>query len=418
MRAKFFILILLTVLFSVLCMLFLKEPGYVLLSYKNRVLETSLVFFILVEAALIFTVTIAWTIWRKITGPRFGIQYWLSSRSAKRAQENTNRGLIYMAEENWEKAEQLLVQSADKAPNPLINYLSAARAANRRGETQQRDEFLRLAMEVSDGADIAVSLTQAELQFDSKQWESCVATLLQLKETSPKHPSVLKLLSEVYQQQGEWGKLQSLLLLLKKSKVLSKVEYVDLERSVYVGIMTDSMKSPHTQATKAANLTVVWNTLPGGLKKDTMMINVYCQLLVSCEDHNTAEFTIRSALEQGEWSDELVNLYGRVRGESPSQQLSVAESWLSQRANNAELTLALGRLSLQNQLWTKAIDYFETSLKLSRCVEAYRELGRVFAHQGDIEKSHEYLQAGLDIISQPLPELLAPQAMLKKKQPA
>ena len=416
MRATFLITILLTLLFSFVCVIFFKDPGYVLLSYKNTVLETSLLFFFFMNGLLFLSAIITWSLWRYMTGPNVGIQFWLASRGAKKAQENTTAGLIQFAEENWQKAEQLLVQSAEKSLNPLVNYLNAARAANKLGERLKRDNYLRLAMENTDGADIAVSLTQAELQFESSQWESCLATLTQLRGTNPDHSSVLKLLSLVFRKLNDWDSLRVLLPTLKKSKTLSITDYVDLERSVYHHILSHNVQSSnHVANLKATNLTVTWDALPSLVKKDIYLIEVYCQLLIELEDYSGAESILRHALTHGEWSDKLVTCYGRLKSEDPSQPLSTAEAWQLQHRNNAALTLALGRLSLQNRQSAKALEYFEASLKLSPTVDVYRELARLCEERGDTVGSSAYLQAGLTLVSQALPELPMPEKRITSR---
>jgi len=86
------------------------------------------------------------------------------------------------------------------------------------------------------------------------------------------------------------------------------------------------------------------------------------------------------------WSDDLINLYGRLKGNRADEQLLMAEGWLQERPNNPELLLALGRLSLRNQLWGKAREYFEASINLKRKQETAGELCRLYAHLGQHEQ--------------------------------
>jgi len=231
MRATFLITLLMTVLLSIVCVLMFSDTGYVLLSYENKVIETSLNFFIIVEVVILVSVMLVWMMIRNLVVARFGFNF-VAARKVRKAQENTNAGLLYLAEMNWEKAELLLVKSAGKASSPVVNYLNAAKAVNALGDHTKRDEYLQLAMNSSAGADVAIGLTQAEFHFQSSQWDSCLATLLKLQETSPKHPSILKMLSQVLDQLGDWEKLKELLPQLKKLKVFSKEEHSALEQTI------------------------------------------------------------------------------------------------------------------------------------------------------------------------------------------
>ena len=66
---------------------------------------------------------------------------------------------------------------------------------------------IRLAHDAMPSADVAVSLTQAELQMSGGQWEQSLATLLQLKSSSPRHPQVLAMLAEVFEELADWQAL-------------------------------------------------------------------------------------------------------------------------------------------------------------------------------------------------------------------
>ncbi len=43
---------------------------------------------------------------------------------------------------------------------------------------------------------------------------------------------------------------------------------------------------------------------------------------------------------------------------------------------------------MRNQLWGKARDYFESSLKLSREAHTCAELARLLSHLGDVQRSN------------------------------
>jgi HemY protein len=155
-------------------------------------------------------------------------------------------------------------------------------------------------------------------------------------------------------------------------------------------------------------LTRLWDELPGFLRRDEHTIRDYARLLAKLGDEPQAETLLRKVL-RNHWSDELINLYGRIRGQKPDEQLLLAEQWLKDRPNNAELLLALGRLSLRNELWGKAKEYFETSLRLRRSREALAELSRLNAHMGEEEASIQLMMQGL-AQDNGLPELPMPRA--------
>ena len=65
-------------------------------------------------------------------------------------------------------------------------------------------------------------------------------------------------------------------------------------------------------------------------------------------------------------------------------------------------------LSLRNELWGKARDYFDSSLKLQVTADACAELARLLARLGEHQASTEYYQQGLLLTTNPLPDLPLP----------
>ena len=117
---------------------------------------------------------------------------------------------------------------------------------------------------------------------------------------------------------------------------------------------------------------------------------------------------VRGALKRT-YDSHLVRLYGLLRGSDPAKQLHTAEGWLKAHPADASLLLTLGRLCLQNSLWGKARDYFESSLKLERNPETCAELARLLAQLGDTARSNQLFQEGLNLLDERLLALPLPQ---------
>lgn len=394
---------------ALLASVLLRGSGYVLMTYNNKAFETS--FLGLISAVILFAVIalIGWEIVRRLLSRRYGPRQWWVAKGSRRARERTLQGLIELAEGDWKKAEKLLAQSANKADTPLLNYLSAARAADEQGFSDRRDEYLSKAMEVEAGrADIAVELTQAQLQFNRRQWEQCLATLTRLRQRDPDHMHVTKLLAQVYEQVGEWNKLAELLPLLQKKNIIVGDEFKRLECNTYEAVLETAGRPAGQEAEALSQLKKAWQKLPNSAHKDAHIVEVYARQLIRLNAFDEAEQILRTQINK-EWSETLVNLYGRLKAHDPERQLIKAESWLSERPNSAVLLLTLGRLSLQNQQWDKARNYFESSLKLRQSAEALAEMGRLTASLGEHEASNQYFQRGLGLLQETLPPMPQPE---------
>ncbi len=376
-----------------------RNPGYVLLSYRYYTLETSMLIAVL---SLLLLITVSIVVYR--------LTAWLFDASWRQrmANRNTIKGLIAYAEGNWPQAEKLLARAAGYNDAPLINYLTAAEAAHQQGKTDKRDEYLMFAHETTPGVEQSVGLAKARLQLSSQQWESALATLRMLKEhrKSPAYPFVLKLLAKTYNELADWAALRDLLPELRKHEVLSSHDYDALALRCYEGQLEGAVKGFSSQE-KRQNLHTAWDSIPKKLRLQANLVLAYSQRLLDIDAPNEAEEAV-SAFLRKDWDDGLVRLYGTIAGKDPSKQYLLAESWLKERPSNAALLLTLGRLSLQNQQWEKARQYFEASIGARKSAEAYGELGRLLARLGEHEASNDSFQRGLGLIAQRLPDLPLP----------
>ena len=389
------------------------DLGYIRISFGNYLVETNFwVGLALLVALVVLTVMLIGLIRRLRSGTSV-MSGWIARGKERRARRRTTQGLLALAEGNWPRAKKMLTSSASNADTPLINYLAAAQASFECGDHEAVDELLRKAFESTPGSDMAVGITQAQLQLAGNRVEQALATLLRLRKQSPHHPFVLKLLKSAYLRLEDWRELSRLIPELRKYSILVPAELDDLERQAWHNLLEKAAsKCRKEQAGNPAasldSFTSLWDQLPSSMRRDERTIFNYTSLLAGLGDEAQAEILLRKVL-RNHWSDELVNLYGRIESQTPDEQLLLAEQWLKDRPNNAELLLALGRLSLRNELWGKAREYFTTSLKLHRKRETLAELSRLNAHMGHDTASINLLMQSLEN-DNGLPRLPMPKA--------
>ncbi|WP_138440277.1 heme biosynthesis HemY N-terminal domain-containing protein [Marinobacter alexandrii] len=389
------------------------DLGYIRISLGHYLIETNFWVGVALLVALVALILVSVSLFRRFRQSTGVVAGWLARGNERRARHRTTQGLLALAEGNWPRARKLLTSSASNADTPLINYLAAAQASFESGDHEAVDELLRRAFESTPGSDMAVGITQAQLQLAGNRLEQALATLIRLRKQSPHHPFVLKLLKNTYLRLEDWRELSKLLPELRKRNVLPDDELHELQRLVWHNLLEDAAEDCRRQRKEDPNaslepLTRLWDELPGFLRRDDHTIRDYARLLADLGDEAQTETLLRKVL-RNHWSDELVNLYGRIAGQKPDEQLLLAEQWLKDRPNNAELLLALGRLSLRNELWGKAREYFETSLRLRRSRETLAELSRLNAHMGEEEVSIKLMMQGL-ANDNGLPELPMPRA--------
>ncbi len=366
-----------------------QDPGYVLIGRGYQTLEMSLTLFLAI-LAMIFAAGygLVWMV-RNFLGIRSKLRFWRSTRRGKRARQVSNQGLIELAQGNWAQAERALVRSVKDSDLPLLNYLSAARAAQKLDAPERRDHYLAMAHENRKDASFAVQVTQAELQLAHGQLEQSLATLIHLRSLSPKHPHVLYLLMNLYEKLKSWGDLKELLPVLRKQKVVPERELHKLEMRLHRELMSIAAKQG-----KPDRLRSSWQHIPRDLRHEDALIDDYARHLLLLDLHNDAESLLREAIRR-HWNMEFVYLYGLVKGDNPAKQLSYAEAWLKGHEHNPVLLLTLGRLSIANELWGKARSYFEASLGAGPRSETYTELGRLLEQLEEPDEARDCFRKGL-----------------------
>ncbi len=408
---KNLILILLALAAAVgLTLLVQDDNGYLLIGYGEWTIEGSLAFFVLLNlVAFVAFYLLLRLVIRLWSMPR-GIRRWSSERRRRKAQKALNQGLVALSEGDWRSAERQLVRNALQAETPLVNYLAAARSAQQQGQPERRDRYLQLAHESTPKADVAVGLTQAELQIADGKLEQALATLQHLHQIAPRHAHVLKLLKELYLRLNDWQELHRLLPELKKQQLISDKERSELELNIYRDQLNRAAAEEEVKA-----LTDCWKSIPWAVRSREEMVLVYANLLLNKGYGRQVEDLLKDAIDR-HWSDELVELYGRIEVPDTARQLSNAEGWLRDRPRNPVLLLTLGRLCLRNRLWGKARSYLEASVGVESSAAAYQELGSLLEHLDEPLKALNCYKAGLALSTECAFSDLAP-ALEQGKEP-
>lgn len=392
MKLLFFVIVVLVGAVG-LALLAQSESGYVLINYGPWSVETSFTFAVLV-ALLGFVVFYATL--RLVAGALAlpgRLRAWRRGRRTLRARLVTTRGLTALAEGHWLKAERDLSRYAERSETPLLNYLGAARAAQMLGDEERRDYHLSMAHRSSAEGELAVGVTQAELQMASGQLEQALATLRHLHGKTPKNVRVLQLLQQVYERLGSWNELVELLPELRKRRALEEDAAELLERRIWETLLRQVHE--HGQLDKLREL---WERIPRHQRQQAVLLAAYARGLLALGGGDEAESLLREAVRR-QWDAELVRLYGLAESKNPTQQLAAAEEWLKRHQRHPLLLLTLGRLAMRAQLWGKARAYLEASAGMEARAETYRMLGELLERLGEEATARDYYHKGLALVT-------------------
>lgn len=365
-----------------------QDNGYILLRYADWSIEGSLVLFALLGLLLYFLAYLVLLALRQFWRLPRRVRDWSGRRQAALARRSLTQGLLELAEGKWKAAEKHLTQHAALSETPLLNYLSAARAAQLQGAQERRDEYLHQAHKSMPSASLAIGLTQADLQLAHQEFEQALATLTHIRSLTPHHPYVLTLLQRLYTELKDWPQLEALLPELREHKILTPDALDDLTYRVYRERLAAMPKSEDLEA--------FWQALPKAVRNHSLVRKEYLRLLVGQGQGEHALTLIANSLSKL-WDDELCLLFGSIAGSQPANQLATAEGWLNEHPDNPQLLLALARLSLRNRLWGKARSYLEASIAIRPSAQAYQELGVLLEQLGETDNALASYRTGLEL---------------------
>ncbi|MES1927050.1 heme biosynthesis HemY N-terminal domain-containing protein [Salinisphaera sp. T31B1] len=389
MRRLLLIFFTFIVLGVVLALVFRDHQGYILISFAGWQIETSLLFAV---GALLVFLWAAITLWRLIVGgvllPR-RIRERLARRRERKARRSLYDGLLRLAEGRWGRAEDELNRLAENNEAPGLNYLNAARAAQHQGRVADRDRYLEKAASKRGVSELAVLLTQAELQIEQGQTADAMASLSRLYQMEPQHDVVLRLYAEQCQRAGDYEQLRALVPALYKHSGMPQ-ERVD---TLAIEAWGDEL-SRHSRDSIA--LTTAWKRVPKRLRSKPEMVKRYVTCLRAAKADGQAADVIRDVLKQ-EWNASLVLIFGDLKCEDRTAQLSTVEGWLKQYGEEPELLLIAGRLCLRNRLWGRARSYFEASQKNQSRPDALLELGRLLEEINEKDEARAAYRQGLEL---------------------
>lgn len=384
------------------------DPGYLLIAWRNITFETSLVATVL--ALLLLALLLRGLV--RLAG-------WLDPRrllrrfrqGSRRSHSRTEEGLVSFVQGDWQATYQSLTLSFNDEDASLANYLAAAHAAHALGLGELWGACLDEAAKRYPGSLSTINGTRVDLLLKDAQLEPARALLTRLERSAASSRPLLMLRQAVYQQTGDWDRLEELLPELERQHLLDREAAEKLERQVFMGRLTKRVKQAETdpQAAEGAGeaLLHAWDKAPADYHKDAELLLQFSDLLLRAGARREAARLIESALA-GTWHDSLVRKYGEEDLKDSRSQQVHAEAWLQERPNNPELLLALGRIALRNQAWPQAREYFETSYQLQPSAAAAAELARLLPRLSENDAGQRYLEIYLSKADSGIPDLPLP----------
>ncbi len=360
MKRSLFLILVVIVLAGYLGTLIARDPGYVLITYQDYSLQTSLWVMLGLIAAFSAGVYFLLRLWRLFMRSGSMVQGWRADRAETRANKLSQKGFTLLAEGEFDRARKFLDSGTKGDSSDGINYLAAARAANDAGDNESRETYLRLAEESDNKLGRARSVVTAELALMRGDPDGALAALESVKF----NPHVAFLTRRALLKKGDWREILKRLPELKKAGAAEGLE----KEAAILGLS-------HWKDDNGA-LNELFKSLSSDTRQDASVISAYTMNL---SDRAHAEPVLRAAIKKS-WQPELVALYGMADDSTLASRMKQAEKWLKQHPDDAALHYCLGCLHLaagDNNLAKESLNRsqelgFDANAKLA---EAHAALG-------------------------------------------
>jgi HemY protein len=360
---------------ALLAQLLLADPGHVAIAFRSYLVETTVPVLALILAGAYIGVRLLARLWNA----RRSLSHARERRRETRARQSLVRGLLELAEGNWNAAEQTLSRTKAEGEAAAAHFLAAARAAELQGAADRRNEWIAHARTAAPAEAAAALVTQAEFELKHKQFEAALAALEQLEASGEQNPRGLLLLARVYRHLARWDDLAALEPRLAKIRQLPAATRAELLREVHFERLQAA-----ALATDAKQLDAAWRKVPRSASQDPEIMVAYARGAIACGEHRQAEKTLKTVLNR-EWNETAVVTFGDLETDEPLATLETAEGWLRAHSEDSTLLLTCARLSIRAELYGKARSYLEASLAIKPRLEAYQLLANLLDQLGERE---------------------------------
>jgi HemY protein len=354
-----------------------RDPGYVLVSYDGATVQSGLWVMLALVTAAIFATYYTIRLFAAGFSMTGKVQRWSQTRKKNRSTNQTGRGLIYLQEGNYARAEKFLVSGAQHHDVSAVNYIAAARTAEARGDAEKRESYLRLALEADPQANLAIGVTAAEMALERGEYQQAIELVNEL----PQNQRSLKIKRKALFGLNEWESLQSLIPALKK---VGDADVDLLERDVMIQVL----RLHHKTSIEKLKLYKKASAL---IRSD---LSVVLELVKWTQDESELEPLLRQYINAS-WQSQVVEKYADMGPATAQRRLKAANKWLKLHDGDGALYYCIGKLSESVGKQDEAQIAYQKGVELGNR-QATKSLANLLAFKGDFEKSNEYYRTVLD----------------------
>lgn len=308
---------------------------------------------------------------------RFG-----SSRKSRKAMEALNLAGVAFFEGRYQKAEQeaaKVLGNKHAGDNRILALMIAAQAADKSGDIAKRDQYLdEMAKHLPHKSQLPRHLLLAKSALNQQDYTKTEEHLQAAEKLDSHLTQLLRLQLRLAVAQND------ALGILDKSDKLTKANAMNIAEAEQYRVAAYQQLVRSAQDADA--LKTALKRIPDAQKSGVLCVRIAKQY-EKLGLYSDAVAWVNSYYPHTQHTDLLTIFVNSVRYLSEAEQLraiDVADNWLKNKPEDAELLRHLGELAYNKQLWGKAQSYLEASISIQPTVKARLALAKVFdAMQAD-----------------------------------
>ncbi|RZO71377.1 MAG: tetratricopeptide repeat protein [Halieaceae bacterium] len=236
-----------------------QDPGYLLVTWGDWQLETSVW---LALSALMLSLVLLWFVLRALRTtlrmPRT-LRRWLGLRSARGAQRRADKGFAAFFEGHWDVAEKSLKKGGSPDEQTLLHPLYSALAALHQGESARALTLLEQAETEGSAPVSLITLARAECHLKAGATNEVERSLEQLSASERKTPRAKALRAEAAYLEQDWQPLTELLTDVRRAGIAPDEQINAWERESWNALLSEADDGASTAVS-------VWKRAPESLK--------------------------------------------------------------------------------------------------------------------------------------------------------
>ena len=373
------------------------EAGYVLFIYPPYRVEVSILFFAI---ALVAGFAVLYAALR-LLGHAVSLPRYVHAYRARRRRERAHAALAGALQAYYEgryaRAEKEASIAFEGGSSPALAALLAARAAHQMRDFQRRDRWLDRADARGERLQSACLVTRAELALEDRDFAAARDALRNLHGARPKQVETARMLLRAERGAGAWDEVLRLATQLGKRDAIAPALAEEYKVQATIELLGGS-------AADAGAFERRWRAVDS---RDQIHPRVAAAAARHATELGKAAMA-REMLERAlaaEWSPQLVALYGELpagmdeqaRSAEAHERIERGESWLLERARDAQLLATLGRLCTQAGLWGKARSFLEASVSFEESRPVHLELARLAERLGQPSDAQQHYRRAAEI---------------------